>query len=96
MNIVADLHTHTNVSDHAFSTLQENCRAAAEKKLYAIAVTNHAPAMKDGAHIWHFGGMRSFPRRIDGVYVLRGAEVNILSEEGEIDIGETYLKNLTT
>ncbi|MCX7614617.1 MAG: phosphatase [Clostridiales bacterium] len=94
MTVVADLHTHTNVSCHAYSTLQENCRAAAERKLYAIAVTNHAPAMKDGAHIWHFSGMRNIPRRIDGVYLLRGAEVNILNENGDIDIDEVRIKYL--
>ncbi len=94
MTILADMHTHTNVSHHAYSTLQENCAVAKEKGLYAIAVTNHAPAMKDGAHIWHFGGMRTVPRRIYGVYVLRGAEVNILSEDGEIDIDEKRLKKL--
>ncbi|MDP4110134.1 MAG: phosphatase [Bacillota bacterium] len=94
MTIIADLHTHTNVSDHAYSTLQENCRAAKEKNLYAIAITDHAPAMADGAHPWHFTCLRHLPRRIDGVYILRGAEANIISEDGGIDLEERICSRL--
>ena len=78
MQIVADLHTHTNVSHHAFSTLEEMIAGARRAVLYAIAITNHGPAMEDGAHPWHFSSYRTAPRRMDGVYLLSGIEMNIL------------------
>ena len=43
MQIIADLHTHTNVTDHAFSTLTEMVQAAHDMGLKAIAITNHGP-----------------------------------------------------
>ncbi len=85
MNIVADMHTHTNVSAHAYSTLREMVHAAKEKGHVAIAITDHGPAIPDGAHRWHFEATRSFPGKIDGVYVLWGIEYNILPPLGAID-----------
>ena len=45
MRILMDLHTHTVASGHAYSTIMENAKAAAEKGLEGIAMTYHAPAM---------------------------------------------------
>lgn len=95
MQIAADLHTHTNVSAHAFSTLTEMVQAAKKAGLAAIAITNHGPAMDDGAHQWHFANLNIVPRVIDGVIVLRGAELNILPPAGGVDAIELrYLKAL--
>lgn len=95
MHIIADLHTHTNVSAHAHSSLEEMVQGAKRAGLSAIAITNHGPAMEDGAHMWHFANLNIVPRRIDGVTVLRGAELNILPPAGGVDaIEHKYLKNL--
>lgn len=40
-----DLHTHTIVSGHAYNTMNEMIRAAADKNLKIIGITEHAPAM---------------------------------------------------
>lgn len=85
MKIVADLHCHTNVSNHAWSSLQEMAEGAKNAGHIAIAITNHGPAMVDGAHQWHFDGMRILPRSINGVYILRGIEFNILPPVGGVD-----------
>ena len=90
MRIVADMHTHTNVTTHAYSTLNEMVRRAKEAGLHAIAITNHGPAMDDGAHQWHFGNMGIIPRVIDGVTVIRGIECNILPPDGAIDQMEPW------
>ena len=74
MQIVADLHTHTNVSSHAHSTLAEIVHAAKEAGMLAIALTNHGPAMDDGPHQWHFGNLNILPRVMDGVTIIRGME----------------------
>ena len=95
MQIVAELHTHTNVSSHAYSTMSEMIHAAKETGMLAIAITNHGPAMDDGAHQWHFANQNIFPRVIDGVVVIRGIECNILPPMGAIDqIEYKYYKEL--
>lgn len=43
--IIADLHTHTIASTHAYSTVTEMVQAAAAKGLYALAITDHARTM---------------------------------------------------
>ena len=39
-NIIADLHTHSLASTHAYSTIREMVDSAAEKGLKAIAITD--------------------------------------------------------
>ncbi len=94
MFIEADLHTHTVASTHAYSTITENCRAAADKGLKAIAMTDHYLDMPDAPHIWHFNNLRVLPRTIFGVAVLKGAEVNIINYDGELDISESDISKL--
>ena len=69
MQIIADLHTHTCVSDHAFSTLREMAEGAKQAGLCAIAITDHGPMMEDGAHPWHFSNLSIVPRSIHGVTI---------------------------
>ena len=94
MKLVADLHTHTSVSDHAFSTLEEMFSAGYEKGLKLMNISNHAPGLPDGAHIMHFESLPELPRKIKNVFALRGAEVNILDESGRIDLPDEILENL--
>ncbi len=60
----------------------------------AIAITDHAPAIPDGAHLWHFLNLKNVPREIYGVKILYGAEVNILDLEGNIDMDDDILSKL--
>ena len=94
MNIVADMHTHTIASGHAYSTLNELAAEAARKGLLAMAVTDHGPALPGGPHMYHFGAMRFFPETICGVRILRGIEANIIDARGTLDLPEHYLKKL--
>ena len=92
MLIQADMHTHTLASTHAYSTITENCRYAAEIGLKAIAMTDHAELMPDSPHIWHFRNMhRVIPRKLFGVTVVQGAEVNIADYSGRLDMSEYNL-----
>ena len=94
MNIIGDMHTHTLASTHAYSTITENCKSAAEKGIRIIAMTDHWGEMPDSPHIWHFDNLRVLPRHICGVTVLRGVETNILNNEGELDMPRKTLENL--
>ena len=94
MKITTDLHCHTVASDHAYSTILENARVAAAMGLEAIAITDHAPAIQDAAHPWHFCCLKELPEKICGVKILGGAEVNISDTEGTLDLPEWIMKDL--
>ena len=91
MNWIADLHTHTLVSNHAFNTITEMARAAAEKGFWAMALTDHGPAMPDSPHRWYFYNIKTLPDRIEGVWVLKGVEANVVDASGAIDFSERDL-----
>jgi len=59
-----------------------------------LAITNHGPATPDGAHPWHFANLCCVPRKIGDVYVLRGAEANLINYNGTVDIPEHVLRRL--
>ena len=67
MKILLDTHTHTLASTHAYSTVLEMAKYASEAGMEAIAITDHAPAIPDGAHPWHFQNLKAIPREIYGV-----------------------------
>ena len=88
--VLADFHTHTNASSHAFSSLGENLNAARQRGLLAMAMTDHGIAIPDSPHIWHFRNQRSLPTEVDGIRLLRGVEANVLGYDGHLDMpGET-------
>ncbi len=93
-SLKADLHVHTIASGHAYSTVAELAREAAAKGLKAFAFTDHGPAMPGGPHRYYFGNLRVLPHIIEGVKVIRGVELNILNEAGEVDLPPRYLSML--
>lgn len=94
MKIIADLHTHTLASGHAYSTVNELAIAAAQAGLQALALTDHGPALPGGPHRYHFCAMRFIPRTIAGVRIFRGVEANILDENGTLDLDQPVLEEL--
>lgn len=90
----SDLHIHTLASHHAYSTLLENVTYAAKAGLSLIAITDHGYGAPDAGNTWHFGNQVIWPRVMEGVTVLRGAEVNIMDMEGRIDLTDRDLKDL--
>ncbi len=94
MQIIADMHTHTIASGHAYSTINELAQEAARKGLLALAITDHGPAIPGGPHLYHFGAMRFIPSTIQGVRILTGVEANIIDLNGTLDLPEEYLQRL--
>ncbi|WP_102399066.1 phosphatase [Haloimpatiens massiliensis] len=94
MNYISDLHTHTIVSGHAYSTLLENISEASRKGLKILGSAEHGPKMPGGPHIFYFGNLKVIPREMNGVKILKGCEANIIDFEGNIDIPERILKKL--
>ena len=78
MQLIADLHTHTLCATHAYHTLDEMAAAAKDCGYRALAITDHAPAMPDAPHRWHFENPTALPRTIGDVIMLYGAEANVV------------------
>jgi putative hydrolase len=86
MKYVADLHTHTLVSTHAYSTLMENAKYASEIGLQILGVTDHGPNMPGAPQLWYFGNFKVLPKNLYGVAMLYGCEANIIDYEGNLDL----------
>lgn len=91
---VMDLHTHTIASGHAYNTLREMAKAASEKGLEILGITEHAPMMPGTCHNFYFHNLKTVPRELYGIRLLLGVELNILNPDGEVDLKERELKDL--
>lgn len=94
MKLIADTHTHTVACDHAYSTVDDNARIAAERGLKYLAVTEHAPNLPGAPGTAFFWNLPILPVEIDGVKILKGVELNILDTNGTIDLDINIVKNL--
>ena len=93
--ITTDLHTHTNASTHAYSSLYENCIYASKNGIELIAMTNHGPKSVDSPYIWHFEKINAaLPSEIENIRVLYGIEANIVDNDGSLDLDEHLLADL--
>ena len=89
-----DVHTHTIVSGHAYSTIQEMAQEAANQKLQILGITEHAPSIPGTCDPIYFRNMHVVPREIYGIKLLLGAELNILDKDGTLDLDENYYRIL--
>ena len=94
MKIVLDTHAHTLASGHAYNTIREMAKAAADKGLEAIALTDHAPDMPGSCHLFYFQNLRVVPRNQCGVKLFLGTEANILDENGSVDLPDSVLAEM--
>lgn len=94
MKYLSDLHTHSIVSGHAYSTLLENINYCAEKGIKILGTSEHAPTMPGAPHYWYFGNMKVVPRVVNGVTILRGCEANITDIDGSLDMTDESSRNL--
>ena len=92
--IKLDVHTHTVMSGHAYSTMQEMVTAAQQKHLDILGITEHAPGIPGTCHPIYFRNLHVVPRQYDGLRLLLGAELNILDTKGTLDLDEYYYKML--
>ena len=100
MALSGDYHTHTKYSrhNHGKGSIEENVKAAVEKGLSQVAITDH------GFNQWAYGVRRSDMARVKAdienarerypIEVLMGVEANLISANGDIDIIESDYENL--
>lgn len=95
MQFLLDLHTHSIMSGHAYSTIQEMVAAARQKGVRYLGITEHGPALPGACHPIYFRNLHVVPREIDGVRVMLGAELNILNVHGDVDLSEEEYRQMT-
>ena len=86
MKYILDTHTHTLACAHAYSTVLENAKHAAERGLALLAITDHAPGMVDSPHLRHFLNCMVLDKNLYGVEMLYGAELDILDYNGKVSM----------
>lgn len=92
LQICCDTHTHTLASRHAYSTLEEDVRAAAEQGFELLGVTDHFSAMvhpevADGIDLrdyQYFLNFEVWPRTWHGVRLMHGCEADIVDLDGHL------------
>ncbi len=89
-----DVHTHTIMSGHAYSTLQEMALEASHRGLDILGITEHAPELPGACDPIYFRNLHVVPREMYGVRLLLGAELNILNHRGDISLDEDYYRRL--
>lgn len=96
MIIEVDTHTHTISTGHAFSTIIENVQIAKKVGLKGLCLTDHGPSRPDSPSIEYFKMLASkyLPVEIDGIKIFTGSEMNIISEDGDVDLPVSIYKNL--
>lgn len=94
MQYLLDLHTHTLASGHAFNTISEMAKAAAEKGLELLGITEHAVKMPGTCHLFYFSNLKAVERKQYGIQLLMGAELNVIDYEGKVDLGKSMLKEM--
>lgn len=88
---ILDMHTHTVASGHAYNTIYEMVHSAADKGLQLLGIADHGPAMPGSAQAIYFSNFKMLPRKIGGIRVMFGCELNILDYEGHVDLPEHIL-----
>lgn len=94
MKMIADLHAHTSVSNHAFNSLTEMARKAKELGLFALAITDHGSVMPDSPHPWYFYNLKRLPDKIEGIWLLKGMEANVCGIDGTLDFSPAEMAKL--
>ena len=93
-DIELDVHTHTIASGHAFSTIQEMARAAADKGLKILGITEHTSGIPGSCDPIYFRNLHVVPRKMYGIELMLGAEINLLDTSGTIDMTDDMMRRL--
>ena len=91
--IVADIHTHTIASGHAYGTIREMTDAASGKGLEILGCTEHAPGIPGTVDPFSYLNLHVIPRTLNGVHLLHGCEVNVMNG-GTLSLEERYIHHL--
>ncbi len=92
-NLIADVHTHTLVSGHAYGTIREMAKAAADKQLQILGVSEHAPGIPGTVDPFYYLNLEVIPRELYGVKIIHGCEINVMND-GTLSLPQEYIEKL--
>ena len=93
--VFMDLHTHSISSGHGSTdTISTMAKTAAGKGIQILGISEHGPATAGSVKPSYFRSLKMAARRRFGITVLYGAEVNIISPQGELDLEDDILSRL--
>lgn len=100
LRIFADFHTHTILS-HGTGTVAENAGAARARGLLALGIADHGPANWFGVGVHDLGVFNRLIAEVDecrrqfsGLEILAGAEANVISFDGQLDVPPSLQRRL--
>lgn len=94
MKNILDLHTHSILSNHAYSSVTENIDEALKKGMKYLGVLEHQyDSCGVGAHYFAVANLGEVPDYVEGLRIIKGVELNIL-DKGEFDLSKTNLNKL--
>ena len=85
MKNLIDLHTHTVLSEHAYSTFIENVNYAKSIGLKYYGVSDHAYGLIGGISFYSLSNLKIIPKVYNDVNILKGVELNITDSNGTVD-----------
>lgn len=90
-----DPHTHSIASGHATdSTITDLAKQASAVGLSLIGITDHGPATAGSSRASYFRNLQYAPKKRCGIEILYGVELNILDDNGNVDLEDEILENL--
>ena len=93
--ILLDIHTHSLASGHGSrDTITDMARAAADASLEILGISDHGPATPGSGSSSYFRNLRLADRRLYGINLLYGVELNILNENGDVDLDDELIGTL--
>ena len=94
MKLIADLHTHSIASTHAYATITEMVQEASDIGLFALAITDHARTMPGAPGPFYFESLPILPAYLKNVRLIKGIEANISDFNGNLDVEERLQNSL--
>ena len=93
--ILLDLHTHSVSSGHGSTdTINDMAKTAAKQGLMILGISEHGPASAGSVKPTYFRSLKLASRCRFGVHMLYGAEVNIITPAGALDLDDDVLSCL--
>lgn len=93
MELKLDVHSHTIASGHAFGTVNEMAAAAAESGFELFGITEHAKGIPGTCTDIYFKNLRVLPRKLYGIEMMFGSEINIIDYNGRLSLDDDIMKD---
>lgn len=94
-SILIDLHTHSISSGHGSTdTITDMAKTAARIGIQILGISEHGPATFGSVKPSYFRSLKLAGRKRFGITVLYGAEVNIITSFGDLDLEDAILSLL--